>query len=281
MQVELAEERIFRMADRFSLEHAEGRAWSKRIEAFGALARVSGLFNQPKDDEFAVIYRERRLQPFWRIAVSTHTAYERRRSYAVKVPPEVCEVTLDGKTLATPDGQFVLEGLESCREEARRESFVDGLTKQPTPGLAAYLQHDAVQMDADALAKATAEGMVVVPPEAKASIVVRDVLAGAIGKIDADRVQEETVRVEAVDLYYRPIHAFRYRRADKEAVVEFDAVTGEVKVGGATFEQHLGKVLEPRFLLDVGAETLNFVVPGANLAKLIIVKGMEMRGANR
>ena len=31
-------------------------------------------------------------------------------------------------------------------------------------------------------------------------------------------------------------------------------------------------------LLDVGAETLNFVVPGANLAKLIIVKGMEMKG---
>ncbi len=238
-----------------------GRAWSKRVEAFGTLARMSGLFNQPKDDEFAVIYRERRLQPFWRIAVSTVTAYERQRSYAVKVPPEVRERDPGRQDLPTPDGQFVLAGVESCREEARRESFVDGLTKQPTPGLAAYLQHDAVEMDADALAKATAEGMVVVPPEAKASIVVRDVVAGAIGKIDADQVLEETVRVEAVDLYYRPIHAFRYRRADKEAVVEFDAVTGEVKVGGATFEQHLGKVLEPRFLLDVGAETLNFVVP--------------------
>lgn len=277
MQVELAEERIFRIADRFSLEHAEGRAWSKRLDAFGALARVSGLFNQPRDDEFAVIYRERRLQPFWRIAVSTSTAYERRRTYPVAVAPEVREVIIDGKTLPTPDGRFVLEGMESCREEARRETFVDGLSKAPSPALATYLQHDAVEMDAASLAKATGEGLVVVPPEAKASIVVRDVLAGAIGKIDADRVIEELVRVEAVDLYYRPIHAFRFRRADKEAVVEFDAVTGEVKVGGATFEQHLGKVLEPRFLLDVGAETLNFVVPGANLAKLIIVKGMEMR----
>ena len=120
--------------------------------------------------------------------------------------------------------------------------------------------------------------MVIVPPEAKASMVVRDVVAAAIGKIDADTVTEELVRVEAVDLYYRPIHAFRYRRADKEAVVEFDAVTGEARVGGDTFEQYLGKALEPRFLLDVGAETLNFVVPGANLAKLIIVKGMEMKG---
>lgn len=279
MQVELAEERIFRLADRFSLEHAEGRAWSKRLEAFGALARVTGLFSQPKDDEFAVVYRERRLQPFWRIAVSTATAYERRRAYEVKVAPEVREVTIDGKVFAAEAGQIRLEGLESCREEARREVFVDGLSKQAAPALAAYLQHDAVEVDAETLAKATSDGMVVVPPQAKASMVVRDVVAAAIGKIDADRVTEELVRVEAVDLYYRPIHAFRYRRADKEAVVEFDAVTGEARVGGATFEQYLGKALEPRFLLDVGAETLNFVVPGANLAKLIIIKGLEMKGA--
>lgn len=278
MQVELAEERIFRIADRFSLEHAEGRAWSKRLEAFGALARVSGLFSQPRDDDFAVIYRERRLQPFWRIAVSTATAYERRRGYAVPVPPEVRQVTIDGKTIAAADGTFALEGLESCREEARREVFVDGFSKQVLPALAVYLQHDAIETDADALAKAIGEGMVVVPPQAKASMVVRDVVASAIGKIDADTVTEELVRVEAVDLYYRPIHAFRYRRADKEAVVEFDAITGEARVGGATFEQYLGKALEPRFLLDVGAETLNFVVPGANLAKLIIVKGLEMKG---
>lgn len=277
MQVELAEERIFRMTDRFSLEHAEGRAWSKRIEAFGALARVTGLFAQPKDEEFAVVYRERRLQPFWRVTVSTATAYERTRTYLVKVPPEVREVTIGETLLSAGSGQIQVVGLESCREETRRETLIDGLSKQVAPTLAAYLQHDAIETNADALAAATAEGMVIVPPQAKASMVVRDVIASAIGKIDADRVTEELVRVEAVDLYYRPVHAFRYRRGDKEAVVEFDAITGETKVGGATFEQYLGKALEPKFLLDVGAETLNFVIPGANLAKLMIVKGLELK----
>lgn len=277
MQVELAEERIFRMTDRFSLEHAEGRAWSKRLEAFGALARVTGLFAQPKEDEFAVVYRERRLQPFWRVTVSTATAYERTRTYIVKVPPEVREVTVGGSVLPASNNQIQVVGLETCREETRRETLIDGLSKQPSPALASYLQHEALETDAAALAAATAEGMVIVPPEAKASMVVRDVVASAIGKIDADRVTEELVRVEAVDLYYRPVHAFRYRRGDKEAVVEFDAITGETKVGGATFEQYLGKALEPKFLLDVGAETLNFVIPGANLAKLMIVKGLELK----
>jgi hypothetical protein len=281
MQVELAEERVFRLTDRFSLEHAEGRAWSKRVEAFGTMARVSGLFAQPKDDEFEVTYRERRLQPFWRLTVSTATAYERQRDYPIKAPPEVREVTIGDQVLPVTAGQFTVRGLETCREETRRETLIDGLTKQAAPALSAYLQHDALEIDAKALADATAEGFVVVPPEARASMVVRDVISTAIGKIDADKVLEETVRVEAVDLYYRPVHAFRYRRAGKEAVVEFDAVTGEVKVGGATFEHFMGKVLEPQFLLDVGAEALNAFLPGANIAKMMFVKGMELRGERR
>jgi hypothetical protein len=281
MQVELAEERVFRLADRFSLEHAEGRAWSKRVEAFGTMARVTGLFAQPKDDEFEVTYRERRLQPFWRLTVSTATAYERWRDYPIKAPPEVREVTIGDQVLPVTAGQFTIRGLETCREETRRETLIDGLTKQATPTLSAYLQHDALEIDAKALADATAEGFVVVPPEARASMVVRDVISTAIGKIDADKVLEETVRVEAVDLYYRPVHAFRYRRAGKEAVVEFDAVTGEVRVGGATFEHFMGKVLEPQFLLDVGAEALNAFLPGANIAKMMFVKGMELRGERR
>jgi hypothetical protein len=123
----------------------------------------------------------------------------------------------------------------------------------------------------------TGEGVVIIPPEARASAVVRDVVAGAIGKIDADEVTEELVRVEAIELYYRPVYAFRYRRLDKEAVVEVDALTGETKTGGATFEAYLGKALDPIFLLDIGAEAVNMVIPGANLAKMVLVKGIEAR----
>jgi hypothetical protein len=277
MQVELAEERVFLLKDRFSMELAEGRAWTKRIEAFGTMAKVAGLLARPRDEEFEVVYRERRLQPFWRLAVSAVCAYERARDFPVKVNPEVQSVTLLGQAFGVANQQFTVRGLESCREETRREALIDGLTKTANPALGTYLQYESVQIDAAALAAVTAEGTVVVPPEARASLVVRDVVASAIGKIDADKVLEEVVRVEAVDLFYRPVYAFRYRRAGKEAIVEFDALTGEVHTGGVTFEEHFGKVLDPSFLLDVGAETLNFVLPGANLAKMVLVKGMQMR----
>ena len=67
MNVELADERFLILTDRFSMDHAEGRATTKRIDAFGTLAKMSGFLNKPKDDDFELIYRERRLQPFWRL----------------------------------------------------------------------------------------------------------------------------------------------------------------------------------------------------------------------
>lgn len=276
MNVELADERILVLADRFSMEHAEGRAWTKRIEAFGTLARMTGFLKQPKDDEFEIVYRERRLQPFWRIAVSSVQAYERRREYTVNVAPEVQSVVLGGETRSVTGNKFQIAGVEHCREESRKEVFFDGLNKAQNPLLAEYLRHPAAEASSEMLAALANEGTIVVPSEAKASTLVRDVVASAIGRIDADTVTEETVRLEAIELYYRPVYAFRFKWQGKEAVVEFDALSGEARTGGSTFEQHLGKLLEPQFLLDVGAEAANLFIPGANLAKFAIVKGIEL-----
>ncbi|MBS0408958.1 MAG: hypothetical protein JSR86_03505 [Proteobacteria bacterium] len=276
MNVEIAEERILVLSDKFSMEHAEGRAWSRRVEAFGTMAKMAGLLSKPRDEEFECIYRERRLQPFWRISSTAVFAYERTRDYQVAVPPEVRSVSIAGEDRPVIDRKFSLTGLESCREEIKRELYIDGLTGQQDPRLAVYMDHSAVEADAESLAATAKERTVVVPPQARASILVRDAVAAAIVKFDADKVLEESVRLEAVDLYYRPVYAFRYRRQGKEAVVEFDAITGEVKTAGSTFEQHLGKIMEPKFLLDVGAEAANLFIPGATVAKIVLVKGMEM-----
>ena len=204
-------------------------------------------------------------------------AYERGRDFSVTVGPEVTSVTIGDDVRPVTDRKFTFPGLESCREENRRETYIDGLTGQPDPRLAAYHGYTAADATPASLAQAAQEQTVVVPPQSRASMLVRDAVSQAIGKIDADRVLEETVRLEAVDLYYRPVYAFRYRRAGKEAVVEFDALTGQVATAGTTFEQPLGKILEPKFLLDVGAETANLFIPGVTVAKIVIVKGLEMR----
>ena len=95
MDVELAEERILVLADRFNLDHAEGRAWAKRADAFGAVAKLGGLLNRAGSEDYECVYRERRLQPFWRLHSRSVAEYERTRSYAVPVAPEVRSVAAD------------------------------------------------------------------------------------------------------------------------------------------------------------------------------------------
>ena len=165
MNVELAPERILVLRDRFSMEHAEGTAWPKRIEAFGTLAKMAGLLNRPKDDDFEVVYRERRLQPFWRFSCQALYAYERRRDYSIHVAADVRTVRIAGADQAVVGGAFTLTGVEVCREEISRDFLFDGLTRTQHPELAACLVFDADIVDEAHLAEQAGAGTVVVPPQ--------------------------------------------------------------------------------------------------------------------
>jgi hypothetical protein len=281
MDVQIAEERILVIADRVGPDAAEGMAWAKRLEAFGTLARMSGFLARPKDDEFEVVYREKRLQPFWRIVSCAFSKYERSREYSIALPHEVHGVVVEGVEKPIVGHSIKVSGYESCEEETRHQVLIDGLTGAETVELGPYLAYSAAEADAERLATLAQQQVVVVPPQVRASGLVRDAVAKAIGKIEADKILEETVELEAVDLYYRPVYAFRYRRGGKEAVVEVDALTGEVSTAGSTFEQHLGKILEPKFLLDIGTEAANIFIPGATVAKLAIVKGIELHDQHK
>ncbi len=277
MDVHLAEERMLVLQDQFNMDHAEGRASTRKIDAFGALAKVAGFLSRPKDEEFELVYREHRLQPFWRVACHFVSAYERKRDHTVKMPPEVRQVSILGNLFQVADGQIAVPALETCREEIRRDLYFDALTGQVVADLSARLRFPTIPATEESLAQFTEKGTVVVPPQATSSVVVREVLGSLVNKIKADKVLEETVTFEAIDLYYRPVYAFRYRRQGKEAVVEFDGLNGEVKTGGATFESYVGKILDTQFLLDAGAEVANLFVPGATLVKVLVAKGLDLR----
>lgn len=275
MNVELAQERILLLADRFSMDHAEGRAWTRRIEAFGTLAKLTGLLSRPKDSEFETVYRERRLEPFWRIGCTATFVYERERSYRVPVEPNVREVTLEGKAREVTGGSFAITATEHCRDEIVREACFDAVTGRSNGALVRYLDDDAIIVSPERLAEAGADGTVVVPPAVKASMLVREVLANSIARIEADRIIEERLVLDHVDLHYRPVYAFRYRWQGKEAVVEFDGVTGDVSTGGSTFEQFAGKKLDTGFLINAGVEAAGLFIPGARLAEMVISRGLE------
>lgn len=276
MNVELAEERILLLPDKLGAAQAEGRAWSKRTDAFGAFAKLGGFLNKPKDEDYEVVYRELRLQPFWRLSASTTHIYERQRQHKLKVGVEVEAITLGEQKYPAVNREVAITVTESCNEHAQRDWLFDGITKKVEASLKTYVGIEAATVTADDLNEKAKAGAIIVPPQAKASMLTREVISQAIRKIEADNIIEEKMQIDAIDLYYRPVYAMRYKWQQKEAVVEVDAVTGDTRTGGTTFEAYMGKFVDRDFLLDAGAEALNTFIPGVNLAKLIVVKGLKL-----
>lgn len=278
MDISLADERALLLKEQLSMDQAEGRAWSQKLDAFGRMAKMTGILQRPKDDDFELVYKEQRYQPFWHIVCSARYVYERQREFPLTLSgPEVQRVTLDQRDYEVVNGRITLIGTEHCHEEPRRELFIDGYSGETMPSLADYLQHPANEVPVDYLDDLPNQGIIVVPPQGRATAVVRDVLLGILKSVRADRILEDHVEVERIDLYYRPVYAFQYRWKSKqrEAVLEFDGVTGKLQADGKTFQQYVGKIMDPEFLFDVSAETIDLLVPGGGLIMKLARKGLD------
>ena len=83
------------------------------------------------------------------------------------------------------------------------------------------------------------------------------------------------MNVECIDLYLRPTFNFTcvWTAKNKSAEVAVDAVTGELQTQSAAAMAAVAKLLKPETLFDLGAETLNVVVPGGAIA-LKVVKAL-------
>lgn len=278
MEITLADQRALVLEEQLSIDQAEGRAWSSKLDAFGRVVKVTRLVQRPKDEDFELVYKEHRYQPFWHVACRALYIYERRREYPLALSGlEVESVTIEGKEYPAAEGRLTLTGLEHCREEPHKEVYVEGLTNEANPALSAYLRYPTTEIPMEELDEFAPPGTIVVPPQARASAVVHEVLTGMIKSVQADRILEDSVDVERVDLYYRPVYAFQYRwlSKDREAVLEYDALTGRLEAGGKTFQQYVGKLLDPDFLFDVGIDTVDLLVPGGGIAVKLARKGID------
>jgi hypothetical protein len=269
VDIELAPQRIFALEDRLSFEEIRQRAMDKRSTA--VTSGLGGLLQRPKAEDITLTGSQRRVEPFWHVSGKARYVYERTRDYAV--PPsggEVREVEIHGQTYSIVGAgkasrAFHLPVKERCREEFADELYVDGVTGQPAPEAAGVMGGPSSEVAApDALAT---EGTVVIPPEHRASYVVRQLLARMLKPVQADAVIEETLTLDHSDLYYRPVWAFEFRWApkDKTGVVEIDAVTGQMRQA-ASLATNITRIVSKDALFDIGADTVGLIVPGGSIA---------------
>ena len=265
MDIQLADQHIFRLDDRLTPEEIRQRAMDRRTGAFSG--GIGGLLQRPKADDIELVDSQRRLEPFWHVGCSAVYVYDRSHEYTVPASgPQVREITVQGKTHpVTPGGSFVLPTVEHCREEFHQALFLDGVTGAAVADAAGIIggqRHEVADLEALA-----AESDIVVPPEQRASFVVRQLLTGVLKPVQADSFTEESITFEQIDLYYRPWWAFEFhwKPKDKRGVVELDAVTGEMRTSQALMAR-LSRTVTRDSLFDIGADTVSLLVPGGGIA---------------
>jgi len=268
VEIQLAPERLFVLEDRLSSSEAEARAQEKRATAFGS--GIGSLLQRPKTEDIVLVASERRLEPFWHVAARATYDYERRRDYNVPPSaPEVHAITVDGVRyeLSTASGArgFRMIALEHCHDEFRHDVFVDGTNGESVADGDSMIDNPKVEVGDPATL--SNDGTIVVPPEQRASFVVRKALSEVMKPVQADRILEESIALEVTDLFYRPVRAyeFMWQGRDKSGVIEIDTITGQFRQGKALVHQIRG-ILSRDLLFDVGADTVGLFVPGGSIA---------------
>jgi hypothetical protein len=264
MEIQLAEQKIFAVNDKLSADQARLRAMDKRASLF--VSGIGSLLQRPKPEEVELIATQRRQEPFWQVICATRQVYDRTRKFSVPVTgAEVQSVTLQDTDYQVTNRAFLLTAVEHCRDEDRQSLFFDALSGEKSDF--SHLVNGAKFEVTDLASFAATDNTVVVAPEIRASFVMRQVLQAMFKPVQADVIFEETVTIEAIDLYYRPVYAFefRWKPKDKTAVAEFDGVTGEMR-NAKSLRQQLNLPISRDALFDIGADTVGMFVPGANIA---------------
>jgi hypothetical protein len=280
MDIQLADQHIFRLDDRLTPEEIRQRAMDRRTGAFGS--GLENIFSRPKADDIELIDSQRRLEPFWHVGCNAVYVYDRSHQYTVPVSgAQVQAVTVHGEEhQVTPGGSFTIPTTEHSREEYRQALFLDGVTGAPVPDAAAIVgspRHEVTDLE-----PLSGEADIVVPPEQRASYVVRQLLTGMLKPLQADVVHEETITFEQIDLYFRPWWAFEFhwKAKDKKGVVEMDAVTGELRNSPALMAR-LSRTVTRESLFDIGADTVGLLVPGGSIAVKVAKLAIDHQNQSR
>lgn len=269
MDIQLGEPRIFSLDPRLPIEDLQRRAEERRTASLGT--GIGGLLQRPKAEDVVLIAIQRRLEPLWHVACHAHYVYDRTRTYTVpSSAPDVRSVTLLGEDFTVVQSgkappAFTVSLMEHCTDDISDEVFVDGQSGEAVGSGAALISGSRTEVSDPATLGA--DGTIVIPPEQRVSAIVRQLLAKMLRPLQADTVHEESLAMDHLELFYRPIVAFEFHlpAKDRKGVVEVDALTGDVKTA-TSLKMQITRRVSRDALFDIGADTVGLLVPGGSIA---------------
>ncbi len=274
MDIYLAAEHAYYFIPQFSVDIARDRVELKKMNLVAGM--LGTLLSRSKPEELRLTTVENRLEPFWLISASSLTKYDRTAEYTVTTgSAEVKSVSLLGQDISVlhqPKGEptFKLGAIEHCAQEIKTQQTFDGITGNK----ADFLKYiNFAKSEITDLSSFAPEGILVVPPQVRATAVVRQVTGEIVKPVkNAQAIHEERIDIEVVDLNFRPVYAFEYEwiTKNKKVVIEFDPLTGEMRTGGKKWSDQIKGILTRDLLFDVTADAFGTFVPGGSIAVKLV-----------
>lgn len=274
MDIYLATEHAYHYVPQFSIDVARDRVEQKKMNLVAGM--LGALLSRSKPEELQLASMENRVEPFWLLAASSRTVYDRAHTYTVAAgSPEVRSVTVLGQELPVvpqlkSGPAFTLTGVEHCVQELQTHQTFDGITGIKVD-LLKYI--NAPKTEIADITTFAPQGILVVPPQVKANAVVRQVTAEVVQPVqNVQAIHEERVNIETIDLNFHPIYAFEYEWAakNKKVVIEFDPLTGEMHTGGKKWSDQIKGMLTRDLIFDITADAFGTIVPGGSIAVKLV-----------
>ena len=273
MEISLAEEHAYHYIPQFTLEVARDRVEQRKVQIVAGT--MGSLLGRLKPEEIHLLGGENRLENFWRVTISSRTVYDRARSYNGPVSgAEVISVSVLEQELPVEKidklTSFTVNSIEHCQENARATRAFLGVQGEPSDPAKYSSFPKTLIVDLNTFAP---EGILVIPPQLRATAVARQVIGEVIRPVqNAHTIHAERVDVEALELNFRPVYAFEYEWSGKakRAVIEFNALTGEISGSGKKLKEQFKGMLTQELLFDITADAAGMLVPGGSIAVKLV-----------
>lgn len=282
MEIYLANEHVYHLIPQISPEIARDRVEQKKVNLVAGT--MGALFSQPKAEDIRLVALENRLESFWLVSASSLTVYDRNRTFTFSASgPEVQGILLLGQEIpAVPQAKgtpaFTLSMVEHCRQELKTRQTFDGISGAKVDMMKYVGAVKTEILDLNSFAPAE---VLVIPPQARATAVVRQVTAEVVQPVqNVQAIHQERVDIDAVDLHFRPVYAFEYEwiSKNKRSVIEFDAVTGEIRGNGRRLQDQIKGILTSDLLFDISADAAGMLLPGGSIAVKLVKAVVDRSG---
>ena len=266
MDIYLAKESAFHHIPQVTIEVALDRLEQKKAQLVSGT--LGALFSRVKPDDIQLVSIENRLEAYWQISVHLHTVYERNKTYSIPLSgAEIDHVALLGQDLPVTSGPkggtcLSLNGVEHCVEDARHNFTFDGAgVEMDMSKYNSFPKTEVIDFENFA-----PEGVLVIPPKALASTVVRSILSKVIKPVDAQVIHEERIDIEKLEINFRPVYAMEYHWAakNKKVVLEYDALTGKYDSHGEKLGGQVKDILSADLIFDISSVAAGALVPGGS-----------------